>query len=97
MRVLFADKEKHQAIILKLNEGQSERLENYQLMDGSLSLFQMLESEPEILWNVENGFNVYFEGLPSTLSRANNMKRKRKLRSVYDFDATAFLNVKQYI
>lgn len=97
MRVLFADKEKHQAIVLKLNEGQAERLEDYQLMDGSLSLFHMLEQEPEILWNVENGFNVYFEGLPSTLSRANNIKRKRKLRSVYDFDATAFLNVKQYI
>ncbi len=97
MRVLFADKEKHQAIILRLNEDQTERLANYQLMDGTLSLFQMLEKEPEILWNVENAFNVYFEGLPSTLSHGNNIKRKRKLRSIYDFDATAFENVKQYL
>lgn len=96
MRILFADKEKHQAIILKLNEDQTERLSNYQMMDGSLSLFQMLEQEREILWNVENGFNVYFEGLPSTLSHGNNIKRKRKLRSIYDFDATAFEEIKQY-
>ena len=93
MKLLIIDITTHDGLIIQLNEKQNERLEDYVLMDGSLSIFHMLTTEKDILWQLENTFNVYFEGIETT----NQSKRStRKLRSVNNFEVQAFNNIKTY-
>ncbi len=94
MKLLFTDNSTHEGLIIQLNEKQNERLEDYvNQMDGSLSIFHMLTTEKDILWQLENTFNIYFENIETT----NKSKRStRKLRSIYNFKVQAFNNIKTY-
>lgn len=93
MKLLLTDLTTHEGLIIQLNEKQNERLEDYILMDGSLSIFHMLTTEKDVLWQLENTFNVYFENIETT----NQSKRStRKLRSVNEFEVQAFNNIKTY-
>ena len=93
MKLLITDITTHDGLIIQLNEKQNERLEDYVLMDGSLSIFHMLTTEKDILWQLENTFNIYFENIETT----NQAKRStRKLRSVNNFEVQAFNNIKTY-
>ena len=94
MKLLITDLTTHEGLIIQLNEKQNERLEDYlNQMDGSLSIFHMLSTEKDILWQLENTFNVNFENIETT----NQSKRStRKLRSVNDFEVQAFNNIKTY-
>ena len=59
MKLLFTDNTTHEGLIIQLNNNQEQRLEDYQnQMDGSLSVFHMLSSEKDILWQLENTFNI---------------------------------------
>ena len=94
MKLLFTDNTTHEGLIIQLNNNQEQRLEDYEnQMDGSLSVFHMLSSEKDILWQLENTFNIYFENIETT----NKSKRStRKLRSIYNFEVQAFNNIKTY-
>jgi len=93
MKLLFTDSTNYEGLIIQLNDKQSERLEDYVLMDGSLSVFHLLKTEKDILWQLENTFNIYFEGVETT----NKSKRStRKLRLLNDFEVQAFNNIKNY-
>jgi len=93
MKLLFTDNTTYEGLIIQLNEKQNERLEDYVLMDGSLSIFHLLTAQKEILWQIENTFNVYFEGIETT----NKSKRStRQLRLLNDFEVQAFNNIKTY-
>ena len=45
MKLLFTDSTNYEGLIIQLNDKQSERLEDYVLMDGSLSVFHLLKTE----------------------------------------------------
>lgn len=94
VKLLFTEIDTHEGLIVKLNDKQEQRLEDYvHQMDGSLSVSHLLSSEWEILWQLENTFNVYFE----TIETTNKSKRStRKLRSVYDYQVQAFNNIRTY-
>jgi len=93
MKLLFTDSTNYEGLIIQLNDKQSERLEDYVLMDGSLSIFHLLKTEKDILWQLENTFNIYFEGVETT----NKSKRStRKLRLLNDFEVQAFNTIKTY-
>ncbi len=94
MKLLFTDNTTHEGLIIQLNDKQEQRLEDYvNQMDGSLSVCHMLSSEKDILWQLENTFNIYFENIETT----NKSKRStRKLRSIYNFEVQAFNNIKTY-
>jgi hypothetical protein len=94
MKLLFTEKETHEGLIVKLNDKQEQRLEDYvHQMDGSLSVFHLLSTEWEILWQLENTFNVYFEAIETT---NKNKMSTRSLRVTDDFDVQAFKNIKTY-
>ena len=93
MKLLFTDSTNYEGLIIQLNDKQSERLEDYVLMDGSLSIFHLLKTEKDILWQLENTFNIYFEGVETT----NKSKRStRELRLLNDFEVQAFNTIKTY-
>tara|TARA_R110000796_G_scaffold244127_1_gene367062 strand:+ start:326 stop:610 length:285 start_codon:yes stop_codon:yes gene_type:complete len=93
MKLLFTDSTNYEGLIIQLNDKQSERLEDYVLMDGSLSVFHLLKTEKDILWQLENTFNIYFEGVETT----NKSKRStRELRLLNDFEVQAFNTIKTY-
>ena len=94
MKLLFTEKETHEGLIIKLTDEQEQRLEDYvHQMDGTLSVFHLLSTEREILWHVENAFNVFFETIATT---NKNKISTRSLRATDDFDVQAFKNIKIY-
>tara|TARA_R110000803_G_scaffold57219_2_gene115103 strand:- start:738 stop:1025 length:288 start_codon:yes stop_codon:yes gene_type:complete len=94
MKLLFTDTTSYDGLIIQLNDKQSERLEDYVLMDGSLSIFHLLKTEKDILYELENTFNIYFDESPNR--RPTMDFSVRKFRIMEDFEVQAFNNIKNY-
>ena len=94
MKLLFTDTTNYEGLIIQLNDKQSERLEDYVLMDGSLSIFHLLKTEKDILEKLENTFHCYFDESPNR--RPTMDFSVRKFRLLNDFEVQTFNTIKIY-